>query len=114
MRTEELNDLVDEILGHAKDLLVRKNASYSGGSDALGSFKEVSKSVETSPLKAWASYYIKHHMSIMAYIRRGDESEPIEERALDVISYMVLFIALIREERRRSGKAKFVFVDDKD
>ena len=101
MRRTELNDLMDKVFKDASALLKSKNTTYSKGeSDGLSNFKCVAGSLETSPLKVWATYYLKHHLSVMAYIRRGDESEPIEERALDIINYMVMLVALVREERR--------------
>lgn len=101
MRREELNDIMDEVLSEARKVLTEKNLSYARQSDALYNFKAAATLTEASPLKVWSFPFVKHFLSIMAYVRRGDESEPIEGRAIDLINYLVFFVALVREERRR-------------
>jgi len=82
MRREELHDLMDEVLSEARKVLEKKNVSYSTPTDSLYNFSEAARLTDSSPLKVWSFPFIKHVLSIMAYVRRGDESEPIESQHL--------------------------------
>lgn len=103
MTKEQFNDLVDETLRKAHDILTLKNPEYTNlSADVLNNFKELARLAETTPLQVWSVFFLKHVLSIMAYTRRGNEaevSEPIEGRAVDLINYMLFFVALVKEKR---------------
>jgi len=102
MNKGDFNDLVDEVLREARQVLEDKNPEYTNLSgDVLNNFKEAARLTESAPLKVWSAYFIKHVLSVLTYVRRSVESEPIEKRAIDLINFLCFFVALVREERRR-------------
>ena len=100
MTSKQLEDLSELLLGSAKEVMFKKNQDYSkikGGGDALSQFKETAKDLGVSPLAVWYVYAKKHWSAIQAYVKNNGvvESEPIEERMVDMINYILLLNGLL-------------------
>ena len=100
MKKEELYKLIeDEVLPKCKEIMMSKGEAYSGQEDKLGNFKRCGKLAGVDTKRAWFIYFAKHFDSLSSYIR-GEyvDSEPIEGRIIDLINYLFLFYALIKEK----------------
>lgn len=89
--------LIDKIFKTAE----AKGEDYTKGSvDVLANFKEVGKKLKLNPKQILLVYMDKHQEAIANYIQTNgrSESEPIEERIIDNINYLLLLWGLIVEE----------------
>lgn len=93
----------NDILAKCKATLVAKGRDYTMGSDTrLHNFNTVGEFVEIPRMKALAVYWYKHVTAVFSYIKTGgqSESEPIAERIVDNINYLLLLHKMICEDRR--------------
>lgn len=102
-----MNMTVDERLRFAeelfeteiKKLLVGKGKDY-GGEIANSNFYRAANDLGLSPYQIWYVYFHKHLSSLQRFLERGRvESEPIESRVDDLITYLFIFKALLVEAR---------------
>ena len=104
MNRATINLLMDKTFATIKHLSDNKGHEYSGDKDALSNFKRNGQMLGLDPLQIWAVYFSKHHDSLMTYIKEiPDEihrvlTEPIEGRIDDMITYLILAKALIRDK----------------
>lgn len=93
----------DEMLAKCRDILGLKGPDYTVGhtEDRLHNFRACSNFLGCSMEQVLAVFAYKHMAAIFAFIRAGgqSESEPIEGRIADVINYMLLFYAILKEKR---------------
>ena len=101
MTTDEAEKLIDEILVKCKEIRLSKGTAYAGREDRLGNFKRCASLTGVSPAVALFIYASKHFDALSSYVR-GDykDSETIDGRIADMINYMFLFYALIKEESK--------------
>lgn len=91
----------EEILSECYKIMESKGISYSGLEDKLGNFKRISKLTNVNPEKVLFVYLMKHIDAISSYIREEyKDSEHIKGRILDVINYMFLLSALLKEQNK--------------
>lgn len=98
--------LLDETLRAVRDLNHQKGGEYAGDDDALANFRRNAQALGLSPEAIWGVYAAKHWDSIMQYIkdlasgRTRPRMESLAGRADDLITYLILFKALLqaREE----------------
>lgn len=80
-----------------------KGGEYAGDVDRLANFRRNAEAMGMDMVQIWAVYYAKHHDSIMQYVKDVGQGmnrvrlENLEERALDMMVYLSLFISIIDE-----------------
>ena len=102
MTIEEFTSFIDtEILPECYKIMGSKGISYSGLEDKLGNFKRLSVLTSSSPEKVLFIYVTKHFDALSSYIRgEYKDSENIKSRILDIINYMFLLAALLKEQNK--------------
>lgn len=100
MKSEELYKMIqEEILPPCMAIMKSKGEAYSGQEDKLGNFKRCAKLADVPTIKAWYIYFVKHFDALSAYIRgEYKDSESIEGRIQDLINYLFLLRAILKEE----------------
>lgn len=107
MNSEKLEQLRNELNATCEEVLLSKGKDYAGEGeekDRLANFKMVGELLDmfgvdnSTPLGAWAVYYLKHVFAILAYIGQHTESEPIAMRFADARNYLDLGYALVVEQ----------------
>lgn len=104
MTNKEFYDLMSLTFEQAKAIAKSKGEDYTKGSaDALANFKEGGESLAIPPEKVCWIFMNKHYQAITNYVKTGgkSESEPISERIKDLINYLVLLQAIIKENENR-------------
>lgn len=107
----EYNEMVDETFAEIKKLGELKGGEYAGDVDRLANFRRNAEAAGTTMELIWRIYVAKHWDAIMQYeadLRSGKTRvrlESLEGRVDDIIVYMLLFKAMIRE-RNADGKLR--------
>ena len=100
MRKEQYEKLIGELTESRTGISSAKRKDYTrGDEDVLKNFKQVAEYTGLDPLEVWMVYASKHWDSICSYIKNGTESEPIRERYCDLLNYLELGYALIKEQQ---------------
>lgn len=93
---------MDAMLKRCFKNLKVKGADYTqGSSDRLINFKRAAEEYNLTPMQAWGIFWSKHVSAIKNYIKTGgqSESEPIEERVGDAMTYLMLFCIMVAEQK---------------
>ena len=99
MTTAELIELAEQAFADETDLLIKKGADYSGNIDTLNNFKQIAGLTGAPKDLVWLVYFMKHVFAVISWCKSGRlESEPIESRIMDARNYLLLLLALIRED----------------
>ena len=113
MTKEKYENLRAHLNECAKGVMSLKQPEYTGeNEDVLHNFKSTADLVGISPLEAWSVFFIKHVQSVVSHAKNPSlkESEPIKERYVDLINYVHLGYALVKEQEDIKieflGKAK--------
>lgn len=78
-----------------------KGNDYARADDALHQFKLSAEQMGLTLPQVWGVYAGKHWAAISTFIRDGElASEPIEGRVHDLILYLFLLLAIVREAER--------------
>lgn len=102
----EYNKMLDETFSTIRELSTKKGGEYAGDTDRLLNFRRNADAAGTTKELIWRVYVSKHWDAIMQYeqdIRNGktrDRLESLESRVDDIIVYMLLFKAMLRENSR--------------
>jgi hypothetical protein len=89
-----------------------KEAEYSEEGDALSNFRRNGEGMGMPMEVVWRVYAGKHWDALSQHVRdvgngtRRVLSEPIEERIDDLIVYLCLFKAMLRERQEAKGYAQ--------
>lgn len=109
MNTNDFYNLNKEILEKVQELLTKKGKSYQTNEDVLSNFKELSYLLGMSKYQVWSIYFYKHIFSLINSIKENpqnpaslDEIESLESRITDLIAYLLLFNAMIKENTNKS------------
>lgn len=105
MREEEFEIYQKEIVDRALQNLVSKaNRDYGTNNDKLHNF-HTSAPILGSPEIACLCYATKHYMSIAKYVqeKRIIDKDLALEKVGDMISYMIIMYALMRESEQKNG-----------
>lgn len=95
---ERFEQVFAETVAKMKVLLLSKGSDYSDNNDRLSNFKNNSCKLGLRPMQVWAIYFLKHIDAISKYCATEKlASEPIESRFLDALNYLMLGLALIKE-----------------
>lgn len=104
MRRDRFQKVWDATDNRCRKINKTKGNDYAGDEDAFRNFKEVAARTGQDPLKVWLTYFSKHVMAVETFVQDGQvESEPIEGRIDDCITYLHLLHGMI-EERKESPK----------
>ncbi len=95
------NPDIDALLERCFEVFKSKGADYSRDADRLYNFRSVAKFTGLNMKQVWSVFYMKHVLAILAYVKGGTESEPIEDRIVDAINYLCLFSLIVREAKPR-------------
>ena len=103
MHESIFNDLLERRLRLCRSTLGKKAAEYSRG-DRLHNFKRAGRILDQLPAKACLYFSLKHLVSVMDIVddleqEKKPSTELIDEKIGDMINYLILLEALIREER---------------
>jgi hypothetical protein len=101
MTNSDFYKLMSNTFESAMEIAKAKGADYTKGSeDALANFKEGGKAIGVSSQDVCWIFMNKHYQAITNYIKTSgkSESEPISERIKDMINYLVLLQAIIKED----------------
>lgn len=100
---DSFNEIVDSTIEEMRKLIELKGAEYSGDTDRLANFRRNGADLELPMETIWRVYCAKHWDAIGQYIRdiqngkKRERLESIEGRVDDIIVYMLLFKAMVRE-----------------
>lgn len=100
MTIKEFFEFIEkEMIPEGFSIMNSKGESYSGLEDKLGNFKRCAKLTGISPRVVLFIYLAKHWDALCAFMRgEYKDSESIKSRVLDIINYMWLLAALLKEE----------------
>ena len=106
MTRKDLLTLHEETCSACRDVMARKNADYAGTSeedgDPFSNFR-AARVVGVEPAKGILVRSLDKFKRIQSFIDRGDlkvKSEPVDDAIDDVINYMILLKALLRDDPR--------------
>jgi len=108
MTIPERNLIAQEIFKKCLDVLTRKGKDYAGNEDSLSNFKRNAERLGLTKYQVWAIYFNKHVDSINNAIKSSPnnpqvESEPLEQRIIDIINYAVILLCLLKEDNITSS-----------
>ena len=103
MTIEQRLQILDNRFAECRETFTAKGKSYAGNKDALSNFKQVASMTGQTVFQVWASYFIKHVLSLTNAITDNpgnpvDKSEGNDGRVTDIINYAVLFECLAKED----------------
>lgn len=93
----------DELLRQVTEILKTKGADYTlGTGDRLHNFRTVAEFCGMTMQEVWGVYFYKHMSAIFSFIKNGGkvESEPIDGRILDAVTYLLLFYKIVKETEK--------------
>lgn len=102
MTIEQRLQILDNRFAECRETFTAKGKSYAGNDDALFNFKQVAQMTGQTVFQVWASYFMKHVLSLTNAVKDNpsnpvDKSEGNDGRVTDVINYAVLFECLAKE-----------------
>lgn len=103
---EKFNELINEVLSRVRTLSEVKGGEYSGDEDRLLNFRRNATALALEKEQVWAVYAAKHWDAIIQYVqdiqtgRQRPREEAIEGRVDDLITYLILFRAMLEENKR--------------
>jgi hypothetical protein len=91
--------IVEPTFEAVRALNQNKGRDYSGDADALSNFKRHATSLGLTPEQVLYVYLAKHWDAITSYVKNGQvESEPVDGRIDDAITYLLLLKGLVSEQ----------------
>lgn len=102
MTHDEITEIIDRTFASITELRQTKGRDYSRGEhDTLSNFKRHAEALGITPEVVWAVYASKHWDAVVSFCKQGQvESEPIEGRIDDMLTYLLLLKGLIEDRRR--------------
>lgn len=111
MNRVEFIATAEELMHRCFATLQSKGKDYAGKEDALANFKRNAEQLGLSKYQVWRVYIAKHLDAITNSIKANPndpqvESEPLEDRLMDVINYCLLFQGMLVEDAKpENGEA---------
>ena len=97
-RPEFIETIIKATMEKILEINKTKGEEYSGVDDVCKNFKRQAELLNLDPKLIWAVYVNKHWDAIMSHVKSGKVlSEPIENRIDDVILYLLLYKAIIKD-----------------
>lgn len=108
MLQKDFDEILTDRLIAIKNILGSKAKEYATegeGGDRLHNFKVAARIAGTSPERALMGMAMKHLVSVMDLVDASDQENPsslymINEKCGDLINYMILLEALLKERRK--------------
>tara|TARA_R100000234_G_C5002211_1_gene180845 strand:- start:472 stop:816 length:345 start_codon:yes stop_codon:yes gene_type:complete len=101
MTSKEFNKLRNSFIDSTLKLSDRKRIEYTEGNhndNVLWNFESIANDLGLTPMQVLSVYLNKHMSSLRNYFKDGKEySEPIEGRVSDMINYLLLLVAMLRQ-----------------
>ena len=95
-----------------------KRIEYTEGNhndNVLWNFDSISSNLGIAPIEVLSVYLSKHISSLFSYFKtRKTYSEPIEGRVQDIINYLILMVAMIKRDKKKSWNIKDRMVETSD
>lgn len=110
MNVERFNEIVEEVLGHCKETLVKKADDYARDYDRLNNFKAVSQQTGVMPEHVLLVWQSKHANAVKDFIEdikskeKKRTREEWKEKIGDIINYNILLLALLEDEKNIEGE----------
>ncbi len=101
MRKEELDVIVEQRIEYIRKVLVSKGKEYVSGGDRLDNFKRTANLTGGTSKQALLGFVAKHIVALYDFANRsvGEISyAQWEEKLGDIINYMILLDALLKEK----------------
>lgn len=98
--------LIQFVKSEMDKLAKLKGGEYAGDDDRLANFRRNAAALGLPMESVWGVYCAKHWDAIIQYIKdenngvKRERLEDLEGRAMDIIVYMTLFIAMLDEKNR--------------
>jgi hypothetical protein len=107
MLLTERERVIEELMEKCREVLCAKGKDYSGETDSLSNFKRNAERLGLTKYQVWLVYFLKHVDSVSNAIKAAPafpqvESEPLEDRVIDIANYVFILAALIREDQALS------------
>lgn len=99
----EYERIVEDTISQIHSLSKLKGGEYAGDVDRLANFRRNAEALGLNMEQVWSVYAAKHWDAVMQYVKdlgTGTERqrlEGIEGRADDLIVYLILFKAILKE-----------------
>ncbi len=93
---------LDGLLEQCFKVFKVKGDDYTiGNADRLHNFRTNAEFVGLDMMQVWSVFFYKHLAAIFSYVKTAgkSQSEPIEERILDAINYLLLFYKMVKERQ---------------
>lgn len=106
MKAEDYQKVRETLLASADKVSQNKRKEYTGNDkDVLKNFKRIANRLDITPLHVWSVYFNKHVDSVNTYIKdEGEVSESMESRFSDLLNYLFLGYALIKEKEEEEAR----------
>lgn len=106
MNAKEFDKLREGVIKRCKELTTKKGKDYTQGNiDVLKNFKGGGETFGVDDYKILGVYLKKQIDAIYSFIKNGGqvESEPIGERIVDAINYLIFLKALHEDLEEKNG-----------
>ena len=98
MTNDKLIEMLDQMHGRERALLINKGGDYSPGRDTLQCFKRIGAAYKLKPITVAAIFLEKHLDAIRTYINEGKvNTEALGERIGDARNYLAIIQAIDSE-----------------
>jgi len=119
MTEEEFNALVDRRLDLIREVLITKGKEYRRNSDPLHNFNVASRVNNTTREKALWGFALKHYVSFLDMLddiekNKLPKKEYVEEKIGDLINYLVLCEASIKDRMINDSRSLFDILEDQN
>ena len=111
MNTEELLNLHDQTCKKCRDIMIKKNSDYTGGSKATDIFANFNASMilNIHPVQGLLLRLIDKVQRIRSFTNDKELSVPnesVEDACEDIVNYAILAKAMLIEERKKIKQGK--------
>jgi hypothetical protein len=115
MRDEDYQKRRETLLALADEVSLNKRKEYTGNDqDVLKNFKRIATRLDITPLHVWSVYFNKHVDSVNTYIKdEGEVSESMDSRFSDLLNYLFLGYALIKEKEEEEARQNLFHLPQK-
>jgi hypothetical protein len=119
MTEEEFNALVDRRLDLIREVLITKGKEYRRNNDPLHNFNVASRINNTTREKALWGFALKHYVSFLDMLddiekNKLPKREYVEEKIGDLINYLVLCEASIKDRMINDSRSLFDILEDQN
>jgi hypothetical protein len=119
MTEEEFNALVDRRLDLIREVLITKGKEYRRNSDPLHNFNVASRVNNTTREKALWGFALKHYVSFLDMLddiekNKLPKKEYVEEKIGDLINYLILCEASIKDRMINDSRSLFDILEDQN